>query len=263
VVISRGWGSVFGAVLVTAAAACGSQPSTASSVDLPDVVGLHLDKAKEKLDETGFDSVSSRDASGKDRSQIVDGNWNVCRQDPAPGPSDKDARVVLDVVKNSETCPAPTSTPSAPGANTTPPSSAAAAPVVETRRVTETVPLPFEERTVDDPTLPAGTRKVRTPGVAGEKVLTYEVTLTDGVESGRKLISESVTRQPVSQVVAVGTAREPKCDPNYSGACVPIASDVDCAGGSGNGPAYVRGPVTVVGSDIYDLDSDGDGIGCE
>lgn len=52
------------------------------------------------------------------------------------------------------------------------------------------------------------------------------------------------------------------CDPNYSG-CVPIASDVDCAGGSGNGPAYVQGPVRVIGRDIYGLDRDGDGIGCE
>ncbi len=52
------------------------------------------------------------------------------------------------------------------------------------------------------------------------------------------------------------------CDPNYSG-CVPVASDVDCAGGSGNGPAYVRGPVRVVGADIYGLDRDGDGVACE
>ncbi|GHC45565.1 hypothetical protein GCM10007315_03780 [Gemmobacter tilapiae] len=52
------------------------------------------------------------------------------------------------------------------------------------------------------------------------------------------------------------------CDPNYS-PCVPVARDVDCAGGSGNGPAYVEGPVSVIGSDIYDLDRDGDGIGCE
>ena len=58
------------------------------------------------------------------------------------------------------------------------------------------------------------------------------------------------------------THAEP-CDSNYSGACVPIASDVDCAGGSGNGPAYVDGPVTVVGNDIYKLDNDGDGTGCE
>ncbi|MDP9934740.1 chemotaxis protein histidine kinase CheA [Paenarthrobacter nicotinovorans] len=53
------------------------------------------------------------------------------------------------------------------------------------------------------------------------------------------------------------------CDPNYAGACVPIDSDVDCAGGKGNGPSYVRGPVTVIGSDIYGLDNDHDGIGCE
>ena len=52
------------------------------------------------------------------------------------------------------------------------------------------------------------------------------------------------------------------CDPNYV-PCVPIAEDVDCAGGSGNGPAYVEGPVRVVGTDIYGLDRDGDGIGCE
>jgi hypothetical protein len=52
------------------------------------------------------------------------------------------------------------------------------------------------------------------------------------------------------------------CDPNYSG-CVPVASDVDCAGGSGDGPEYVSGPITVTGSDPYDLDSDGDGVACE
>lgn len=44
---------------------------------------------------------------------------------------------------------------------------------------------------------------------------------------------------------------------------MPIASDVDCAGGKGNEPAYVRGPVYVVGSDIYSLDRDKDGVGCE
>ena len=53
-----------------------------------------------------------------------------------------------------------------------------------------------------------------------------------------------------------------QCDPNYSG-CVPIATDVDCAGGKGNGPAYVKGPVKVIGKDIYGLDQDRDGIGCE
>jgi hypothetical protein len=41
-------------------------------------------------------------------------------------------------------------------------------------------------------------------------------------------------------------------------------SDVDCAGGSGNGPGYVSGKrFQVVGPDVYRLDSDGDGIACE
>lgn len=54
-----------------------------------------------------------------------------------------------------------------------------------------------------------------------------------------------------------------ECHPSYQGVCVPIVSDVDCAGGSGNGPVYVEGPITVVGPDEYDLDRDGDGMACE
>ncbi len=57
-------------------------------------------------------------------------------------------------------------------------------------------------------------------------------------------------------------ARAVACDPNYT-PCVPIDSDVDCARGRGNGPSYVKGPVRVVGRDIYGLDDDGDGTGCE
>lgn len=54
------------------------------------------------------------------------------------------------------------------------------------------------------------------------------------------------------------------CHPAYSGACVPIASDVDCAGGRGNGPAYVSEKnFRVVGDDVYGLDDDNDGIACE
>jgi hypothetical protein len=51
------------------------------------------------------------------------------------------------------------------------------------------------------------------------------------------------------------------CHPSYD-PCVPIASDVDCLGGSGDGPEYT-GTVTVIGPDVYDLDRDSDGLGCE
>jgi hypothetical protein len=53
------------------------------------------------------------------------------------------------------------------------------------------------------------------------------------------------------------------CDPNYAGACLdPSSPDYDCEGGSGDGPDYT-GQVTVVGDDHFDLDADGDGIGCD
>ena len=53
------------------------------------------------------------------------------------------------------------------------------------------------------------------------------------------------------------------CHPSYEGACLdPNASDYDCAGGSGDGPLYT-GRVRVVGPDVFGLDRDGDGIGCQ
>jgi hypothetical protein len=150
-------------------------------------------------------------------------------------------------------------------ASTTQPAPAvpSARPKVEKRTVTEKQRIPFRTKKVSDSTLPKGTTKVTTAGVAGLKTLTYELTFTNGVQTSKRLLRTVVTRKPVTQVVRVGTKATQRCDPNYIGACVPIASDVDCAGGSGDGPAYVRGPVTVIGKDIYDLDRNGDGMACE
>lgn len=142
-------------------------------------------------------------------------------------------------------------------------------PSVEKRRVVETRRIAFRKVTVDDPALEDGKTAVTTRGVSGRKRLTFEVTLVDGVQKSRRLISQTVVRAPVDQVTSIGTkvvednGNSGSCDPNYTGDCVPIASDVDCAAGSGNGPEYVEGPVTVVGEDVYGLDRDNDGTGCE
>jgi hypothetical protein len=45
--------------------------------------------------------------------------------------------------------------------------------------------------------------------------------------------------------------------------CIPPGPDVDCVGGSGDGPRYRDGPIYVTGSDPYDLDRDGNGVACE
>jgi hypothetical protein len=74
--------------------------------------------------------------------------------------------------------------------------------------------------------------------------------------------SSRATRTPDPEPEADPAPARSGCDPNYSG-CVPVASDVDCEGGSGNGPAYVSGPVRVTGKDVYGLDADHDGVACE
>ena len=167
--------------------------------------------------------------------------------------------------------PAPEVTPSevipsevtpTPVESTTPP-----APVTVRRTVVETKVIAFKKKTVLDSSVPKGEKSVTKRGVNGVRRLTYELTLVDGTQTAKRLVKQVVSTQPVTQITTVGTkVDEPSsgggCDPNYSG-CVPIASDVDCAGGSGNGPEYVDGPVTVIGSDIYGLDADDDGIGCE
>lgn len=142
-------------------------------------------------------------------------------------------------------------------------------PVVTTKVETETQSIDFSKKAVEDNSMAKGTSTIRTAGVAGVKTITHTITLTDGVETDRTT-TEAVTTEPVEEVTVIGAYVAPvaapksssNCDSNYSG-CVPIASDVDCAGGSGNGPAYVYGPINVIGSDIYGLDNDHDGIACE
>ena len=99
------------------------------------------------------------------------------------------------------------------------------------------------------------TTQTRTTGQDG-------VVLSQSPTGGTRAKPNSVVRIVISNVQrspdAGGTSN---CTTGYS-PCLPPASDYDCRGGSGNGPKYT-GPVRVTGSDPYDLDRDGDGVGCE
>ena len=76
------------------------------------------------------------------------------------------------------------------------------------------------------------------------------------------------TKLDPNQAVDTGASGPPasnpppsgKCDPNYSGGCVPpYPPDVDCADIRALGIA----PVSVIGVDVHRLDGDHDGWGCE
>ena len=62
--------------------------------------------------------------------------------------------------------------------------------------------------------------------------------------------------------IKVWPASKADCHPSYSPCLRADASDYDCEGGRGNGP-YYTGRVKVIGPDVFELDRDGDGWGCE
>ena len=69
----------------------------------------------------------------------------------------------------------------------------------------ETVTQPFETVRQDDGSIAKGSEVVAVTGREGSKVVTFVAYEVDGVEIGRMVLAESVTVQPVSQVVRVGT----------------------------------------------------------
>lgn len=74
--------------------------------------------------------------------------------------------------------------------------------------------------------------------------------------------TRKVEAKPKPAPVPVYEPPTNNCHPSYSGCLNPNASDYDCAGGSGNGP-YYTGTVQVLGPDVFGLDRDNDGWGCE
>lgn len=73
---------------------------------------------------------------------------------------------------------------------------------------TYTALIPFETTYCYDPSLAEGEEKVLTAGVEGQILCTAQVTYLDGVEANRIILSENVVRQPVNEVIAVGTYLE-------------------------------------------------------
>jgi resuscitation-promoting factor RpfB len=73
------------------------------------------------------------------------------------------------------------------------------------------VPTPIDYRTVEteDPNALEGDETVTREGLEGEQVTTYRVTVTDGVETGREQLATTVTREPVDELVTVGTKERP------------------------------------------------------
>ena len=69
---------------------------------MPNVVCMNLQKAQDEIQDHGVFFSRSMDASGKKRSQLIDSNWIVIKQSPAPGKKISEGSAMLSAVKIGE-----------------------------------------------------------------------------------------------------------------------------------------------------------------
>jgi uncharacterized protein YabE (DUF348 family) len=88
---------------------------------------------------------------------------------------------------------------------------------VQINETAETTAVPAERVETPDPNALEGDRTVTTPGVAGQQVTRYRVTVVDGVEASREVLATAVTVPPVTEQVTVGTKPRPEVAPTADG----------------------------------------------
>lgn len=96
---------------------------------------------------------------------------------------------------------------------------------VVTVQETFTTTVPHETRSYHSADLPEGTEEVLTEGEDGELLCTADVTYVNGIEHSRSLLSERVTRQPVTEVIGVGTGEALQTQESVDPNAMPIISD--------------------------------------
>lgn len=104
-----------------------------------------------------------------------------------------------------------------------------------------TEPVPFETVNQVDPTLPKGQTKVLTAGQNGERTLLTEVSVVDGQEV-RRVVESKVTKEPVSQILAVGTKEDAQPTPQPSPSPVVTAKGTQEEGHVGEAPVQPENP---------------------
>ena len=77
----------------------------------------------------------------------------------------------------------------------------------EHQEVTTTEEIPYPSRTENNADLAEGTRKVKQAGEKGQKKVVWDVTLVNGVEKKRERKSQTVIKEPVEEIIEVGTKK--------------------------------------------------------
>lgn len=137
-----------------------------------------------------FSEVTTID--GKQSSKVI--KTSITKQ-----PIDK----VIAIGTKEEVAPTPVVTPT----TKVTPTEGEKKPSVKSEVVTSTEVVPFQTITQNDATLPKGQTKVVQKGANGKRTILTEVTTVDGKQTSR-VLENTITEQPVNEVIAVGTKEE-------------------------------------------------------
>lgn len=85
-----------------------------------------------------------------------------------------------------------------------------------TKEETLTKTVAFQTEKKNDATLNKGEQKVLQAGVNGSKDVTYSVIYENDVEVSRSVVSEKITKDATSKIVAIGTKEAPKTEATTS-----------------------------------------------
>ena len=96
----------------------------------------------------------------------------------------------------------------------------------ETTTEVETEVIPYDTEVIENAELDYGIENVEQEGSDGIREITYEVTITNGAETDRKLISDEVTKEPVKRIVEVGTKPVITTDTQVENKVIPYETEV-------------------------------------
>ncbi|MET8146907.1 G5 domain-containing protein [Actinoplanes sp. NPDC049668] len=211
----------FGALAVVAGSAAGIAAVTSSDTRVVTAVGS--DSSVVELPPAGDSELGAQKAAGRkaaDKDAVARANAARSTGDrsaglPDPGraaePADDGRSTPAEADRTATRTPRRTApsgrNPSAASAGKPARPAGPAGPMVHVQRVSESEAIPFRTKLIRDPSMPPGSRRIQTPGIPGERVLHYEVTFTGSMETSRRLIDSSVTREPQHRVVAFGNRR--------------------------------------------------------
>lgn len=81
-------------------------------------------------------------------------------------------------------------------------------PVIVIKEERKEMTIPFKVLEEIDGTLEKGIRKTEVTGSLGTEVIVFKITYTDGKETSREEVSRSVTKEPVNEIIKIGS-KEP------------------------------------------------------